>query len=369
MSETVFILGAGASAETGAPVMATFLDEARQLYLAGRVSADFKDDFAIVFKAIASLGTVAEKATIDTDNLEAVFAAFEMGQLFERFPRFDRDDLERLPGSLRRVIVETLERTIELHISSRSGQDVSLDPPGAYGDFVWAFQDRVRLQENVTLVTFNYDIALDYALANAGIEIDYGFHEAKSPGAVRLLKLHGSVNWTACENCGIAALPISEHLPAQKSFGGVAVEDGTCGRLRVAHLLREFPHCNATEKSDGTPLLVPPTWSKGEHYRRLSMIWRHAARELATARNVIVIGYSLPESDAFFRYLYALGTVSDTRIERFWVFDGAPAEVEGRFRELLGQTVRRRFKVFPYRFGEVIGPPGSLLRSFIKSHC
>ena len=45
------------------------------------------------------------------------------------------------------------------------------------------------------------------------------------------------------------------------------------------------------------------------------------SRHLSVARNIIVVGYSLSASDQFFRYLYALGTVGATRIEKFLLVD------------------------------------------------
>ena len=77
-------------------------------------------------------------------------------------------------------------------------------------------------------------------------------------------------------------------------------------------------------------------------------MWRRAAKHLQEARNIVVIGYSLPPSDQFFRYLYGLGTVSPARIQRFWVFDIEPSDVPNgvnwRFQELLGAGVERRFR-------------------------
>lgn len=77
MKRIVFILGAGASADSGAPLMKDFL------YEASGVSADpeYRDAFDLVFKARAELQVAQSKARFDIHNLEAVFAAFEMAEL------------------------------------------------------------------------------------------------------------------------------------------------------------------------------------------------------------------------------------------------------------------------------------------------
>jgi len=110
----------------------------------------------------------------------------------------------------------------------------------------------------------------------------------------------------------------------------------------------------------GEPVIVPPTWNKADSHRSLSRVWSRGALELSQAENIIVIGYSMPETDAFFRYLYALGTVGPVMLKRFWVFDpDTTGAVEKRFENLLGHGAKPRFKYFARRFNEAI----SILKS------
>jgi hypothetical protein len=81
-------------------------------------------------------------------------------------------------------------------------------------------------------------------------------------------------------------------------------------------------------------------------------VWQQAARQLSDAENIIVSGYSVPETDAFFKYLFALGAVGNSLIRRFWVFD--PDErVEERFRKLLGVAPNSKFQRWPEGFGQM----------------
>jgi hypothetical protein len=83
-------------------------------------------------------------------------------------------------------------------------------------------------------------------------------------------------------------------------------------------------------------MIVPPTWSKTAHYEAIAPVWRRAATHLAEARDIIVIGYSLPLTDELFRYLYALGSVGQRRLRRFWVIDSDQSgDVRQRFENLL----------------------------------
>src|SRR5689334_6671816 len=70
----------------------------------------------------------------------------------------------------------------------------------------------VPLPGAVAYLTFNYDLALDVALTRAGLPIDYGLGK---PGGVPLLKLHGSLSWSACPRCREILPTDVEHLLLQ----------------------------------------------------------------------------------------------------------------------------------------------------------
>jgi len=130
MSKVVFILGAGASQEAGAPLMADFLDVADEIQEKAKAEID-ADSFALVAKARSALQSVHSKAFIDLDNIESLFAAFEMAQLFGRkFGSLTEAEIENLGRAIRRLIVQTLERQIQFPVEG-SGQQLALQPAGA----------------------------------------------------------------------------------------------------------------------------------------------------------------------------------------------------------------------------------------------
>ena len=67
MSENLFILGAGASAEAGAPTMQNFIDRAEQLK---GTANGHSEDFKRFFDILNSLKEVQSKSELDLDNLE-----------------------------------------------------------------------------------------------------------------------------------------------------------------------------------------------------------------------------------------------------------------------------------------------------------
>lgn len=80
MEENVFILGAGASAESGAPLMNNFIDVAEDLLRKDAVK-DVSEDFRRVFKVINELHGVYAKSFIDLNNIEFLFGTLEMARI------------------------------------------------------------------------------------------------------------------------------------------------------------------------------------------------------------------------------------------------------------------------------------------------
>lgn len=113
MSDTVFILGAGASKQCGAPLMAEFLDVANQLLRSQAVRGEKKEHFENVFRAIGALQSVHSKAQLDLTNIESIFTALEIANVLKKLPGFDVEEIPGVIASLKEVIVSTLESTMD----------------------------------------------------------------------------------------------------------------------------------------------------------------------------------------------------------------------------------------------------------------
>jgi hypothetical protein len=358
MSKTVFILGAGASLEAGAPLMKDFLDKSEQLRDSGRVP-DSQREFDLVFKALAALNRAHSKAVLNVRNIEEVFAAFEMAKLIGRLDPLTGEEIDSLPEAMQRVIVRTLEKSVLFPVEKR----VALRLPGQYTGFAKLFTDLASRYQDVgtraSIITFNYDICLDMALYQTQLPIAYYLEPAQADArSIPLLKLHGSLNWFKCSACG---KPVPWTLRDYWTNRYPSLYEGEI-TIEMSQRLNEFKHC-ANAPSPKSAYVVPPTWNKSQYHAELESVWAAAARELSNAVNIVVCGYSLPQSDHFFRQLYALGTISDRRIRNFRVFD--PDEnVKNRFISLLGQAAIERFDYRPSHFdGNLFGAVWQLLES------
>lgn len=349
MANTIFILGAGASYKAGVPLMANFLDVAENLWKTGKVQ-QFEKQFENVFKGRSELQQVHSKAQLNIQNIESVFVAFEMGKTLQKFGEFKDTEIDDLVASMKSVILATIETKLEFHTTERR-----IYPPEPYGEFVDMI-DKLKNQsvskQNVAIITFNYDLALDFALYHKGIELYYGLEEKPRNDLIPFLKLHGSLNWAQCSECeSVVPWYLSDYYLTRRLN---LSRSSKTYKLRIGSKIGQHKHGNHKVLSE--PLIAPPTWSKSEYYKVLSPVWSCAAKELSDAENIFVIGYSLPESDSFFRYLYALGTVGTTLVKRFWVFDpDETGDVEKRFKKLLGHGAEQAFRKFTLTFSEAIG--------------
>jgi len=112
MAKNIIILGAGASAQYGAPVMRNFLDVASTLLVRGK-SGKRAENFRRVFEALALLQPVHSKSEFDLINLESVFTALELSKTLGRFPGLSEEQIDERIHDLKWVIVHTLQQTVE----------------------------------------------------------------------------------------------------------------------------------------------------------------------------------------------------------------------------------------------------------------
>lgn len=143
--------------------------------------------------------------------------------------------------------------------------------------------------EYTSFVSLNYDILLDSALLELynKWDVDYGikfrnFNDPRPNKGIKLLKLHGSLNWKFCPVCNDMEL----HL------GGKIADKIITQKIR----------CDK-DNVPQRPVIIPPTWLKVYDNAYITKIWLEAEHVLRRATEVFFIGYSLPESDFHIRYL------------------------------------------------------------------
>lgn len=186
--------------------------------------------------------------------------------------------------------------------------------------------------KSLTVLSFNYDMLVERACDAAGLAYDYGaladleIADAKRRRVlnrrgsdVRILKLHGSSNWGICRGC----------RKAEKKNDVILAHEDPYVPLRR----RTCPFCRDRFLTTG---IVPPILVKAGEIRHLDDTWDEAGRALKRAREITVIGYSLPEGDMEATMLLRAGNTSNLkRIETICGPRGAPAAYATIFGEKL----------------------------------
>jgi hypothetical protein len=293
---------------------------------------------------------IHSKAQFDLVNIESVFAAIELGKLMN--VNFNLNvDLDTISDSVNFLIYKTIELKTKFYVV-----DLKLVIPHPYDNFLKLVKNYVAKSgySDIAIITFNYDVALDCALELNNFNCSYGLPTYLASPSVALLKLHGSINWGICPKCeSIIPWPMHEYLGTFKSQWSyidtkgkpIIISPGS----NISYI--QCRRCNC--KVANRPFIVPPTWNKTQYHSKISEVWSQAANHLSEAENIFIIGYSLPDTDYFFHYLYALGTMGKSRLKEFWVCN-PDSQVDKKFQGILGQQARDRYRFLDEKFDMAI---------------
>ena len=347
----VYVLGAGFSHEAGLPLVAEFLQAARELYdrPGQHLSDDLYAHFDAVFKFRQETRRARDIVNLRLEDIEVLFSLAEMSALLrggsrqgilrsvrhlightvtaiEERPnriRFDLEqsdfDVARGQAALRPFIIEDPgspgRRRVQLEMSQYAFLVAVLtgmcDPP--------------RLSSRDTFISFNYDLVLENAIEQLGHRPDYALSRVQWESdpdlrrpSIELLKLHGSANWSRVSRRGVRARVCRSYAPPGQSL---------------------------------EPVIVPPTWKKGELGPLLQEVWAKAHQAIAGATRLCIVGYSLPETDLYFQYLLTSALVENPGLYSVTVVDAdASGGLESRYRALFGPVADYgRFRYFPSR--------------------
>ncbi|WP_421955786.1 SIR2 family protein [Polaromonas sp.] len=290
-NHNVYILGAGFSRLRGLPLIEDFMLKMRDALQYHSQQNRPKECAAIkaVLEFRLNASAAAYRLQIDLENIEDLFslASASPGQLEE---------------SIKLAIAATLDYCLEIApmpSASFAASPNELQPlsgwtsspnsftPGAPNWTVPAYEFIVRAlmgnwqtqsptTEN-TFITFNYDTLMEDSLKALGVSYSLGFDPGgKDPKQtdVRLLKLHGSVNWV--------------------------VAKGSRTKVTVMENYRSVVNAGLV------PQIIPPTWKKDSR-GAFEAIWGQSIAALADATRVVVLGFSIPPTDLHFKYLLAAG--------------------------------------------------------------
>lgn len=336
-----FIVGAGISRCAGAPMMTDFFDKMKRLHRR-RVLDLSEDAFIEINQSIRNelLASCNIKSHIDTDNIETVLNTIEIISLIDgvknsRF-EFSAERAERASQYLKIAIKETIESSIIYKKDDRN--DGVFSPHPAFMNFA-SILETFRNRANISVVSFNYDILLEYALHLNNCKYSYGFGEEKGNyNRINLFKLHGSFNWAQNKLTKSLAVAHVDKKLIEDDVARLRTNRSLVDSVSVKFSNQDF---NLSEEEVNFPFIVPPSHNKLHSQLELKQVWSKAANALNEAELIFVIGYSLPESDSFFRDFFALSTFGPSEFENIFVVNPDETAFQ-RVQSLLSPNELRR---------------------------
>lgn len=337
-NHNVYILGAGFSASAGLPLMGSFLNRMRDALesLSAEGRREERKAIESVLKYRLDAASAAYWATLDLENIEQLFSLASAAQhpVSESLPTAMAATIDFCRRNGPDGAVRVQPDNSDLSRSCRSDHSLP-DPPlaadapkiyqllescvsegsfaaGVAGLLGMVNRDARPIGTN-TFITFNYDTLIEDALDRLSVPWTYSSdpedaekdNGLESASKVPVIKLHGSVNW------GFRKPTPNYTIP----------------RITI------FSSYDQVLDSGQPPLLLPPTWSKNLH-AGLSSSWRLAVKRMANATRIVVIGFSMPETDLHFRYLVAAGLQNNAWLRNI-IFVNPDPGIKDRAKHLL----------------------------------
>ncbi|CAG0973870.1 hypothetical protein METP3_01662 [Methanosarcinales archaeon] len=231
-------------------------------------------------------------------------------------------DIFRSPDSLmlfQKLIVLLNKRLAE------STNKLNSNPKSSFYKIVKFYCTKVKKPDQITFITFNYDIQIEKLLDEMSIDENYDedrnllnfpycynlpkifepkeinlktnmeFFDkgSKEERGVNILKLHGSLNWY-----GYFEKPIKKKATLFNKHR----------KMNIYLNKTLVPKIKKTSKSQefrSFPMIVPPVINKSEiFHENIDHIWKQAEEKLKKATEIIIFGYSFPAFDLESVYLF-----------------------------------------------------------------
>jgi hypothetical protein len=343
----VLLLGAGFSAPWGLPVMKDFMSRARRLYFEHERDLESGGDthsehFAGCYREMFRFHSECQAASWmfnrDWDNIEELYTQADLLRLSTQSDSA-KQRCEQIAWSIwdvYRMTPPSLPHPMN-----------AIPPPMA--DVISYAKTERGLQPVV--VTTNYDVQCEIGIdvgksASLPITNRYYYHGFEAPWqqsdprflkqtdddvvippgalpgreerAVPIVKLHGSVNWF---DCGGESWVASKEIGDQgQSITGINEEEFSVGRFLDA--VRS--QVGRNQRTTVSPAIVPPMLGKSSVARVIAKQWNKAIEYLGQAREIMVIGYSFPDTDTFMLRLLTEGLKQNHDLDSFTIVDKRP---------------------------------------------
>ena len=245
---------------------------------------------------------VSEKIDV---NLEDVFTSFDKSMMDKQYmDNYSYAQIDAIRLSITRLFVYYFDQAVHDHKYDKTD----------YINFVKYIKAR-RSSVPLTIITTNWDTLIEEYLAKNKIDYNlclnekYYYIDDEEVGSqtgcnlLKLIKIHGSINWFRCLNCGTLSI-YKKHTISDLLFD----DDNSEKCIK----------CNSMGDEETEilqPDIITPTMIKSIDSQLYKNLWSTASAELRDADEIIFIGYSMPLADYEFRYMLQKSIKKDSKID------------------------------------------------------
>jgi len=323
----VYILGAGFSAPLGIPVMSNFIEKSKDLYASGAEQFKF---FADVYKKIDSFNNCKNYYSADLFNIEEIMSLWEMESFASKSKSGNRKF--SLFQSFIKEVIESTMKECPIQINHfYPGGNLSLSD-------IW-------------FKYFGFVLQLWNAFLTTVSPGNFKFHCQRSHHKYSVLSLNYDCVLETCfeiiQRFGSTCIIDDMSSICIKKIG--FKKDKYESASPCVHLAK-LHGCLDTQDT-----IIPPTWRKGNNNKQaVSDAWSMAREILQSANHIRVLGYSLPDSDSYLKYLLKTSVCNSSSRVNLKSFDVICQDPDG--------SVRERYRKF-ITFG-----PKRFLKSDVKDY-
>jgi NAD-dependent SIR2 family protein deacetylase len=319
--DVLFFLGAGASYAEGAPLQ----NEILSLILNEKDTEIFNSNAGKIFRDFMESNFSTEGSY--HPSLESIFGYLDY------FISTNSSLGAKYPTETLNEIKQYTIKLIHYVISKKSKPSKHI-----YDKFWSIVKDSPR---NISVITLNYDTLLDdgFSLYPEYGFIDYclplmnydhfeehhlaleGFNWwinprepianwGGNPKPIKLIKIHGSLNWKYCKTCNQVFLTPWNTEIDLNTMGFLRYEYATCANPET----KSFKFTCPLDSTNFETLIVPPSHIKQLTHPVINNVMNEAAREIRVAKKIVFIGYSFPEADIHIKALLKRNLCNDTEL-------------------------------------------------------
>lgn len=328
MSDNVIIFGAGASADAGIPLMAGFVEKMWEFAMRGRngeepLSLEDKNTFNEAMKIKNELDGYHGRAKFDDRNIEDILSILSFNNISGK-----KSGTKKLDWMLKAI-----SRTIELTCNVK--HDGALDRiqttgPDSYRNFWTELFDWTKVHSSLpTIITFNYDLVLERSLFQVMIN-EFNGNDNPFPGNGINIKYYYKPIGDRSYSVEYFLYGSPGHVRGSVSLK--PIENSTPSNFIDIEILKLHGSLNFPEKKlkDNTPVfptnvvenpyILPPIINK-LWTNKAEEMWEIALTRLREAKNVVIVGYSLPQTDIYMQYFLKTALGPNKNLNRIFVFD------------------------------------------------